>query len=58
VRTAALQGGYFVGAAVGGAALAAGGYEALGLTLALLFAGATVPHLLPPRTESPQPLLP
>jgi DHA1 family inner membrane transport protein len=57
VRTAALQGGYFVGAAVGGAALAAGGYPALGLTLAALFAAASIPHLLP-RPESPQGLLP
>ncbi len=47
VRTVALQGGYFVGAAVGGVALAAGGYSALGLTLAAMFAGAAVPHLLP-----------
>jgi DHA1 family inner membrane transport protein len=58
VRTAALQGGYFVGAAVGGVALAVGGYPALGLTLGSLFAAATVPHLLPRRSESPQPLLP
>jgi predicted MFS family arabinose efflux permease len=47
VRTAALQLGYFVGAAAGGAALAAGGYDALGLVFAGLFVGATVPHLLP-----------
>jgi predicted MFS family arabinose efflux permease len=58
VRTGALQGGYFVGAAVGGAALALGGYPALGLTMALLFAGATLPHLLPARRERPQPHLP
>jgi DHA1 family inner membrane transport protein len=58
VRTGALQGGYFVGAAVGGAALALGGYAALGLTMALLFAGATVPHLLPARRQNPQPSLP
>jgi MFS transporter, DHA1 family, inner membrane transport protein len=58
VRTGALQGGYFVGAAVGGAALALGGYAALGLTMALLFAGAAVPHLLPARPGSPQPQLP
>ena len=57
VRTAALQGGYFVGAAVGGAALAAGGYPALGLTLGALFAAASIPHLLS-RPESPQGLLP
>jgi predicted MFS family arabinose efflux permease len=58
VRTGALQGGYFVGAAVGGSALALGGYPALGLTMALLFVGATLPHLLPARRESPQPHLP
>ncbi len=58
VRTGALQGGYFLGAAVGGAALALGGYAALGLTLAALFACAAVPHLLPARPESPQPQLP
>lgn len=45
VRTAALQSGYFVGAAVGGAALAVGGYTALGLAFAALFVGAAVPHL-------------
>ena len=58
VRTAALQGGYFVGAAVGGAALALGGYAALGLTMAALFGGAAAPHLLSARPESPQPYLP
>jgi len=46
VRTAALQFGYFLGAAAGGLALAAGGYRALGLALSALFAGATIPHLL------------
>ena len=45
VRAAAIQLGYFVGAAVGGAALAAGGYEAMGLAFAALFVGASVPHL-------------
>jgi len=44
VRTAALQLGYFVGAAAGGIALAAGGYPALGLTFAGLFVAAAVPH--------------
>lgn len=58
VRTAALQFGYFVGAAVGGLALAAGGYTALGLAFAILFVGATVPHVWPSRPESPSPLLP
>jgi len=58
VRTAALQLGYFVGAAVGGAALAWGGYTALGLAFAALFVGATVPHLLPHGSGSPSPSLP
>jgi predicted MFS family arabinose efflux permease len=58
VRTAAIQLGYFVGAAVGGLALAAGGYTALGIAFAVLFVGAAVPHLLPHAPESPSPLLP
>ena len=49
VRTAALQSGYFVGAAVGGAALALGGYGVLGLAFAGLFVGAAIPHLVPLR---------
>ena len=58
VRTAALQSGYFVGAAVGGAALAAGGYEMLGLAFAALFVGAAVPHVWPTATEAPVTPLP
>jgi len=49
IRTAALQSGYFVGSAVGGVALAVGGYGALGLAFAALFVGAAIPHLLPLR---------
>ena len=49
VRTAALQSGYFVGAAVGGIALSLGGYGALGLAFAALFVGAAIPHLIPLR---------
>ena len=49
VRTAALQSGYFVGAAVGGIALAGSGYSAVGLTFAALFVGAAIPHLVPLR---------
>lgn len=45
VRTAALQSGYFVGAAIGGVALAVGGYTALGFAFAALFVGAAIPHL-------------
>lgn len=49
VRTAAIQAGYFVGGAVGGAALAVGGYGTLGLAFATLFVGAAIPHVLPLR---------
>jgi len=45
LRTAALQFGSFVGAAVGGAALAWGGFTAAGLAFGGLFAAAAVPHL-------------
>jgi MFS transporter, DHA1 family, inner membrane transport protein len=45
VRAATGQFGYLVGAAVGGAALAAGGYELLGISLGALFVLGTVPHL-------------
>ena len=58
VRTGALQLGYFFGAALGGLALAYGGYTALGLAFAALFIGAAVPHVLPHRTGSPFPSLP
>jgi MFS transporter, DHA1 family, inner membrane transport protein len=49
VRTAALQSGYFVGAAVGGLALSLGGYGLLGLAFAALFVSAAIPHVLPLR---------
>lgn len=49
VRTAALQSGYFVGAAVGGVALAASGYSMVGAAFAVLFLGAAIPHLVPLR---------
>lgn len=49
VRTATIQTGYFVGAAVGGAALALGGWSLLGAAFAALFVGAAIPHLLPLR---------
>ncbi len=58
VRTAALQLGYFLGAAGGGLALAAGGYPALGLALSAMFVGATIPHLLPRGARNPRPQLP
>jgi len=49
VRTAALQSGYFVGAALGGIALASGGYTLVGAAFAVLFLGAAIPHLVPLR---------
>jgi DHA1 family inner membrane transport protein len=49
VRTAAIQSGYFVGAAVGGIALATGGYGLLGCAFAGLFVAAAIPHVLPLR---------
>ena len=45
VRAAALQFGYLVGTSVGGAALAAAGYEGMGIAMAAMFVAATVPHL-------------
>jgi predicted MFS family arabinose efflux permease len=44
LRTAAVQLGYLVGAAAGGAALALGGYGALGACFAVLLLAAVVPH--------------
>lgn len=49
VRTAALQSGYFVGAALGGLALAGRGYSLVGIAFAALFVGAAIPHLVPLR---------
>ena len=49
IRTAALQSGYFVGAAIGGIALASGGFSWVGLAFATLFVGAAIPHLVPLR---------
>jgi predicted MFS family arabinose efflux permease len=46
VRTATVQFGYLCGSALGGLALAIGGYEALGAVLGVLFAAAAVPHLV------------
>jgi predicted MFS family arabinose efflux permease len=45
IRAAALQLGYVVGGALGGAALSLGGYPLLGAVLAVLFAAAALPHL-------------
>ncbi len=48
LRAAAIQFGYLLGAASGGAALAAGGYGLLGATLGVLFLLGVAPHLCPP----------
>jgi DHA1 family inner membrane transport protein len=48
MRAAANQLGYLLGAAVGGLALALGGFSALGLTLAVLFAASVLVHLPSP----------
>ncbi len=53
VRTGALQFGAFVGAGVGGLALAAGGFEALGLAFAGLFVCATIPHVISAKACRP-----
>ena len=55
VRAATGQFGYLLGAAVGGAALAAGGYELLAVALAALFALGTVPHLARMVVSAPRP---
>lgn len=46
LRTAAIQGGYLLGAGLGGLALELGGYAALGGTFAGLYVVGTVPYLL------------
>jgi predicted MFS family arabinose efflux permease len=45
IRTAAIQGGYLLGAGIGGIALKLGGYPALGFAFAGLYLLGTVPHL-------------
>ncbi len=51
-RAAAMQFGYLLGAGLGALALNAGGYGALGVTLAGLFALTVVPHVPPPRSST------
>jgi predicted MFS family arabinose efflux permease len=48
LRAAAVQFGYLLGAASGGAALAAGGYGLLGATVGVLFLLGVAPHLRRP----------
>jgi predicted MFS family arabinose efflux permease len=52
IRAATIQFGMVVGAALGGAALAAGGYGLLGAVLSILFAAGAVPHLAAARLPS------
>ena len=53
LRTSAIQGGYLLGAGIGGLALELGGYTALGLAFAGLFLLSTVPYLLGLGVEAP-----
>jgi predicted MFS family arabinose efflux permease len=46
IRTAANQFGYLLGSALGGLALAIGGYAALGVTFGVLFALSAAPHAI------------
>ena len=55
MRAAANQFGYLLGAAAGGLALTLGGFPALGLTLAALYAGAVLVHF-PARIRSSRPV--
>jgi predicted MFS family arabinose efflux permease len=52
IRAAAMQLGNLAGAAAGGAAIATGGFPALGVLAGGLFALGTAPHLLPRRPRS------
>jgi predicted MFS family arabinose efflux permease len=51
LRTAALQFGYLIGGFVGGVALDAGGYTAVGVTFACLFAISSVIHGWPQPSQ-------
>lgn len=55
MRAAANQFGYLLGAGVGGLALAAGGFEALGVTLSAMFVTAALIHL-PARVRARTPV--
>ena len=55
IRAAATQLGMVAGAALGGAALAAGGYGLLGAVLSILFAAGAVPHLAAVRRSLTRP---
>jgi len=55
IRTAANQFGYLLGSALGGLALAAGGYPALGVVLGAMFLLASVPHAAALLSGRPRP---
>ena len=55
MRAAANQFGYLLGAAAGGLALAAAGFEALGVTLSAMFVTAALIHL-PARVRARTPV--
>jgi len=55
LRASTMQFGYFIGASAGGAALAIGGYRALGLVMASLFLFAAVALLPTQRTVAVRP---
>jgi DHA1 family inner membrane transport protein len=55
IRTAATQFGYLLGSALGGVALAAGGYPALGIVLGAMFLLAAVPHAVALLSAGPEP---
>jgi predicted MFS family arabinose efflux permease len=54
MRAAANQFGYLLGAALGGLALAAGGFEMMGVTFSSLFALGALVHLVPRMTSGPR----
>ena len=53
LRAAANQFGYLLGAALGGLALAAGGFAALGTTFSALFILGALLHLMPRMAADP-----
>jgi DHA1 family inner membrane transport protein len=55
LRASTMQFGYFIGSSAGGAALAAGGYRALGVVMALLFAAAAAALLPMGRSVATRP---
>lgn len=58
VRASTAQFGYLLGAGLGGAALAAGGYALLGMTLSALFTLGTAPHIVALLAERSAPQAP